>query len=143
MKKLCAQSGFTLTELIVAISVIGILSVIAIPDIKVIRNQLRISEDARSIALILGELRAESIRLKRSTRIVFNTAGVSWDYYNDGTIDGSYTLQSGVTWQSIPSSITFNGFGLLRGLSNDATLRLSAGSLNQPITINKNGHLEL
>ena len=116
---------------------------IALPNLKAVRDQMRASSDARNVAQILTELRAESIRLKKSVRVNFTSTGIRWDYFNDSTYDGTYTFQTGSSWQSLPSDFTFNGFGLLRGVTTDRSLKIQNGSILQTITLNTNGHLEL
>ena len=137
------RNGFTLIELLVAVAVFFILSSIAVPNLQSVRSQMRLTEDARTIATILTDLRAESIRLKRPTRVHFTATLVQWDYYNDGTYDGSYTLTTGSSWNTVPVDLTFNGLGLLRSVTNDQVLALQNGSITQNITVNTNGHIEL
>lgn len=137
------SAGFTIIELIVALSIVALLSVIAFPSMQGTRDQLRVTDDIRSVALLFTELRAESIRLKRNTQITFTNDAINWDFYNDGTIDGSYPLASGVTWQVIPTPIIINGFGLVRAATTDLTLTLEAGNIASSININMNGHISL
>jgi prepilin-type N-terminal cleavage/methylation domain-containing protein len=144
MRKTHALSaGFTMIELIVALSIVALLSVIAFPSMQGTRDQLRVTDDVRSLAIIFTELRAESIRLKRNTQITFTNDAINWDYYNDGTIDGTYPLASGVTWQTLPNPIIINGFGLVRAAVTDLTLTLEAGGISSSININMNGHISL
>jgi type IV fimbrial biogenesis protein FimT len=137
------SSGFTLLELLATLSIVGILSLLAFPNLRGVRDQMRVSQDARSVAALLTELRAEAIRLKQPVRISFTASGVQWDYAADGMIDGSYALQPGSTWQQLPTDLTFNGFGLLRGVTTDRAMTLHNGSIKLTITVNTNGHLEL
>jgi prepilin-type N-terminal cleavage/methylation domain-containing protein len=137
------SAGFTIAELIVTLSIVGLLSLIAFPNLQEARNQLRVTDDSRSVALLLSDLRTESIRLKRNTTISFAESSISWDFFSDGNIDGTYTFAEGVTWEETPDDIIINGFGLIRAASTDLTLVLTSDSIQSTITINSNGHINL
>jgi prepilin-type N-terminal cleavage/methylation domain-containing protein len=137
------SSGFTLLELLAALTIFSILSLIAFPNFAVVRNQMRVSNDTRTVAMIISELRAEAIRLKRPVRLNFTSSTIRWDYFDDGEYDGTYTLQAGSSWVSTPVDFTFNGFGLLRGVTTDRILQIENGSIRMQLTLNTNGHLEL
>lgn len=138
-----SQWGFTLMELMVVVAIICILCGVAYPNFVTARTQLRTSEDARTVAMVLGELRAEAIRLRRPIRITFTNNTMSWDFYNDGVIDDGYTFSAGTTWTATPADITFNGFGLARGIVGTRTLTVSHGISSYSVRINSNGHVEL
>ena len=138
------QSGITLLETLVVLTIFCVVAAIAYPNINAVRNQMRSSEDAKGIALAIEELRAEAIRLRQPVRFNFTSNGVKWDIYNDGTYEGSYTFNQNVTWDGTPNDFTINGFGLIRGLPNNVqTFSIVGGTLSRKITINGNGHVEV
>lgn len=137
------RNGFTILELMSSLTILFVLCAIAYPNFSAARAQLRASEDARTVVLVLGELRAEAIRLKRPMRINFTESSVSWDIYDDGTDDGEYVFNGGTTWRVIPADIVFNGFGLARGVGAETTMTLSHGTYSYGIKINSNGHVDL
>lgn len=138
------QQGVTLVEILTTVAIFFILAVIAYPSFRIVRNQMRLSEDVRTVGFILSEVRAESIRIRQPAVITFTANGFNWDIASDGTIDGSYTFNSGTTWNTIPTPITINGFGLVRGLAgNTKTITVKSGTTTHTVIINSNGHLEV
>lgn len=138
------QRGLTVIELLSVLAIFFVLSVIAYPNLQAVRNQLRLSEDARSVGLVLGELRAEAIRLRRPVRITFLTAGLQWDIGDDGIPDGAYVFHEGTAWNGVPAAIVINGFGLVRGLPGGSeSLSVQHGPDSHAVMINSNGHLEV
>ncbi len=137
--------GFTLIELIVSVSVFGILSLIAIPSFSETASQLRASYDVRNIATTVARLRSESIRQHTNIEINFISSGFSWDIDNDGTVDGSLALSPHSSWQGgAPATVMFNGLGLLRGLSAaNITIGIKNGSSTIQLRLNRNGFIEL
>lgn len=144
MAKRSTQRGVTLVEMLTVLAIFFVLAVVAYPNVNTLRNRLRASEDARSVALVLGELRAEAIRIRQPVRVTFGTNGISWDIGNDGSVEGSYTFNTGSSWGTHPDTITINGFGLVRGLAgNIQTIQVRNSSVNFSMTVNSNGHVEV
>lgn len=140
------QQGFTVLELIVACGIISILAGIAAPQIGGLGRQLKVSQDTRIMAHVLGRMRAEAIRLKTSVRMTFSLTGVSWDIGDDGSVEGSFSIHADSAWYAgaTPGTIVFNGLGLARGLSSSTiSLRLDNGASHNSITVNRNGHIKI
>ena len=139
-----SQRGFTIAELLVVISLIGILSVLAFPRVSRISGQMHAAEDARTLAADLSELRAEAIRLRTSVRVTFTSSGYRWDIDDDGTTEGTRTLRSTSAWSGgTPTAVVFNGLGLTRGISTQQTISIKNANYVMSFSINHNGHIKI
>jgi type IV fimbrial biogenesis protein FimT len=118
-----APAGFTLIELMITISVLAVISAMAMPSfIQMLRNyQVRVA--AESVANGMQRARAEAVARNASMQFVLNGADTSWtvDYVNkpvstDPPVD-SRSNQEGSQNASLtatPTSattITFNNLG--------------------------------
>lgn len=140
------NSGFTLTELIVVVSIMFVTASIALPELGSFQGQMQASEDIRKLSVILGELRTEAIRLKANVRVSFTNDGYSWDIYDDASEDGRIRLGRNSSWggADAPDDILFNGLGLVRnigGPSTDIILRNRDSELK--LQVNTNGYIHL
>lgn len=139
-----SYNGFTVLELLVVMAILGCMVGIALPNFSSLRNQMSLSDDAHTIALKLGELRTEAIRRKTDVRISFLSSGMSWDYFDDGSIDGTLSFSTGISWASgIPANIVFNGLGLARSIATTQSLSLKSGGRSLTVQVNKNGFISL
>ena len=135
--------GLTLSELLVVIALVGILSLIALPQFSSLKSNLEVSQDAREFATVLARVRAEAIRLRSEITVTFTSTGASWTVQGDADPAGSYALGAKSSWSTVPSTLTFDGLGLVSGLTSPRTLTLTDGPSQISITINPNGHLRL
>ena len=138
------QRGFTLIELVVALGLFALVSLVAAPNLARIFGQLRAAEDARRIALALVSARDEAIRLRTDVRVSFTGAEYSVDIDADGTVEQSAILDSASGWAAAPpAAIVFNGLGLARGINGAATLSILNRGAQSNITVNVNGTVTL
>jgi prepilin-type N-terminal cleavage/methylation domain-containing protein len=139
-----SQKGFSLLDLLVAISISSVVASIAIPSISDVVGQMQASQDLRKLSFMLSELRSEAIRTKMSVRVSFNATGYNWDLEDDGVIDGKTGLSSSSSWKSaIPSDIVFNGLGTARGIGSQMTIAIKNRNKELDCTINSNGYISL
>ncbi len=66
-----SRAGFTLLELLVIITIIGILSAVGIVNLP--RDKIQVREATRVITADINRARSEAIRLNTKTEVVFNT----------------------------------------------------------------------
>lgn len=117
---------------------------IALPNVGQIGSQMRASEAIRTLESDLSEFRAESIRLRAASSITFSSSGYTWDIYNDGTIDAERVFAKNVSWTgATPSSLSFNGLGLARGLITTKQLSLTSSGSTLKLSVNRNGHIDI
>jgi type IV fimbrial biogenesis protein FimT len=145
------QLGFTVTELVIAIALIGILAVIAIPNIMNELPKYRLNGAARQIVGDLMEARMKSTRLNRKVKVYFTTENeykVCDDIDNNGTVDDCegnakvISIQnnfSGVTLSSNNNPI-FNPSGTA---SNLATINVANSAGTKYITIAITGRVRV
>ena len=135
--------GLTLSELLVVIALAGILMLIALPQLSSLKSNLEVSEDAREFSTVLAKVRAEAIRLRTDITVTFSSTGATWTVQGDAAPAGTYSLNTKSRWTSVPSTLTFDGLGLVPSLSSSRVLTLTDGSSQVKITINPNGHIKL
>lgn len=144
MNTLRKQNGFTVLELIVAVSVMALLALIAVPNFSTMKGQMEASQEIRLLAEQISELRGEAIRLRTTVRISFSSTGYSWDVEDDGDADGERVFAGESQWQgTTPATIVLNGLGLARGITSETTLTVANRGQSASMTINRNGHLQL
>jgi len=150
--------GFSLVELMVGITIMGILAVIAVPSFQTWTQNAQIRNAAESVTNGLQKARAEAVA--RNANVSFTLgAGTSWTvgvvapasvieqrFGNDGSKDVTRTvLPAGAT------TITFNTLGGVVLPTNadgsvpfsQVDLTAAGGSLNLRVTIGVNGNARM
>jgi prepilin-type N-terminal cleavage/methylation domain-containing protein len=121
--------GFTLMELMIAIAIVAILSVVAVPNMIEWRNNAQFNSAVRQIKIAIEETRMDAIKANMRSRISFNVGADSFDREKWDLASNAYAtpltheLPPGVT---IASS-TFTSDELefsSRGMANNGTLTL-------------------
>lgn len=142
MASLRSEQAFTISELLVVVSLTAVLSVICVPQLSAIQSQMYASQDIRNLATTLAQLRAEAVRTRRAVRVSFEEDGITWDIFDDNTDDGSWNLSARSSWQGgTPDDILFNGIGLVRSINGEEAIQVVNGDSALTLTINQNGHV--
>jgi type IV fimbrial biogenesis protein FimT len=142
------QHGFTMVELIVVISIVGVLMAIGAPSYRYVTTANRISSEINGLVGDLQFARSEAIKEGQTVSVCATTDGTTctgagatwttgWLVFMDasivGTIDGTDTvlrmqqpLSGGDTFMADTNVtvITFNREGFAQGLPPILTLRL-------------------
>jgi len=138
------QRGFSALELLVTVSLCGILALIGAPSIAHTFGQLRAAEETRRCALTLIAARDEAIRLRTDVRVFLSSHGLSIDIHGDDSVEHSLNFNNGSTWvDTSTAEIVFNGLGLARGISGSVSLAIANRGARSTITINQNGTVKL
>jgi type IV fimbrial biogenesis protein FimT len=116
-----ANSGFTLVELMVAVSIAGILVTIGLPSMRDLMANQRVKTAASDMHLSLLLARSEAIKRNANIDIVDTTAGWDVRVQSDSSVLRSQDLNTGVTINcdtdndgtadTCPASITFTRTG--------------------------------
>lgn len=128
----------------VVMAIMGIMAAIAVPELQSMREVMRTDDETHRLALTLGEMRTEAIRLRTNVRVYFTATGYRWDIYDDGTTDGSVSFPRGIVWKTTPvASILFNGLGIARSVTTTTSLIVQSGAHARTVQVNKNGFIWL
>ena len=105
------KKAFTLVELCVVIAIIGIIALIAAPNLVTGLPKYRIKRAARDITSNIRAARSEAIKRSRDITIIFNTTTnryqIGEEWYPDGTLSDHYG--SGVSFGVGDSATAHNG----------------------------------
>jgi prepilin-type N-terminal cleavage/methylation domain-containing protein len=103
--------GFSFTELLVVVSIIMVLSAIALPRVNGVVQSYRVGVDARAIASQLTLARVRAGSYNNNARINFNSCSSTsyqLEIYNTGT--SSYQLDTNTGVAHLSTGVTF-GYG--------------------------------
>jgi prepilin-type N-terminal cleavage/methylation domain-containing protein len=142
--------GFTLIELIMVLSVLAILSSIAIPNGLSWIKSSRLGDAGRQVLLSIQDARIYSIKANATTRIEFSETENSyktekWNPDIDDWNIKTHTLPAGVQMDATFGSgrvLTYNSRGGLVSPMGNVTLTNSSGRTIR-ITVNINGNARM
>ena len=114
------QRGFTITQMVITIAIIAIVSTAGVLGIRTARAEFRLQNNARLFATYIEKARADSIRRhaasgQESSIETFGpgstTYAVTMDF-GSGTIETrNFELESGVTFSTVAKKVTFDWRG--------------------------------
>jgi prepilin-type N-terminal cleavage/methylation domain-containing protein len=125
MNRVSSQAGFSLTELMIAVAIIGIMAAIGIPSFKGIMPRIRLNTNVMVLSNEIALARVRAISKSTDLRIVFDT------------VDESYTIskfQAGA-WQSLGvSNLSGSDLTSASGFNVAQTLiAMGNGQVNVPL----------
>lgn len=144
-----SQSGFQLVELLVAASLLSLISLVAAPYLPRLASAVQVRLAADELTVVFREARAFAIRHAERVAVKFRTGDdgiVSWGLYRDGDSDGvrSEDIESGVDPLAAPvRTLTHFGrrvrFGFLPGRAprDPSNPRRRLDRLDDPIRFNR------
>jgi prepilin-type N-terminal cleavage/methylation domain-containing protein len=141
------RPGYSLLELIAVVTIVGMLTAVALPRFAASLNRYRADAAARRIAADIDRLRLAARRTSTQQSIVFNVAGNSYSSAGVTNLDHSGSTFS-VSLSDAPyqatlsqasfgsgSTLTFNGFGIP---SAGGTVVIQSGATSHTITVDAN-----
>lgn len=144
--------GFTLVELLVTVTLIGILAVIAIPNFRDSLQKNRADTEVSDLQRALNYARLEAITRGVTTSIKPTVANAAWTtplnvvVTADGTILRVIPGMSDGAALDIPSStttISFNNLGALVAPSTALTVTYTRGTTTRTLALCLNGRIVL
>lgn len=109
------QSGFTLVELMVVVLIIGVVTVIALPNFLRAMRTYRLNGAATDVANIIQRTRYEAVRLNRTIPCVVNLGANPQEVFID--LDGDNVRDPGEAVVMLPANIQFGVAGAPDGTS--------------------------
>jgi type IV fimbrial biogenesis protein FimT len=129
------QRGFTLVELMISISIMGLITILAVPGFTRFLQSWKLQGDANHFATVLRTARAAAVTKNISVVFTFDTDDETFFYYEDGNRNNSYdnneyhsatySLETGIGFAGhtlSSSTLTFGSMGNTRE-SGSVTLR--------------------
>ena len=115
-------AGFTLTELMIAVAVLGVLTAIAVPNFRQLLRNYEVRGAAESVAIGLQKARGEAVARNTSVQFVLGT-GTSWtvSVVGGATVDSRAASESpnatktglAADLSTAATTLTFNNIGLI------------------------------
>jgi prepilin-type N-terminal cleavage/methylation domain-containing protein len=111
----CGQNGFSLTEMLIVIALISILSYIAVPQINTMINKYRLTGATRIVWGDLQNARMTALKMNQSIQVAFSST--TYSFVKVSTNTTIFTRSLGTDYPNITvalqsgSSITFSSTG--------------------------------
>jgi prepilin-type N-terminal cleavage/methylation domain-containing protein len=130
-------SGFTLVEVAAVLTLVGVVTAIALPRIQDARDQLTLDTAAQEFARDLSATKVEAIRLNRTRTVRTNLdTGYVLPTLEQRTFEHGIVLA-----QAAPDSVMFTPFG--PPSTGAGTYQLSLGSRSRTIRISAAGFVSI
>ncbi|MEJ2574420.1 MAG: GspH/FimT family pseudopilin [Gammaproteobacteria bacterium] len=140
-------AGFTLMELLVTISIAGIMAMIAVPSFNALSNEQHAKNTATNIYIGLLRARSEALKFNQSVSISPKAGGWQngWQIANTGT--GAVLEDQGplkgltITATTGPGTIVYNSYGRVQGGKTSLQLTTTDGNpvVSRCVTVGPSG----
>ena len=125
------RNGFSLIELLIVVTMIGLVAAISLPRMSAIRQQMQLDTAAQQL---VGDLRRAKIEaLKRNKSVSVTSSGASSysvQFVGPRVLDGNVTFSG-------PDSVTFAAFG--PPLTGPTTYTLTLGEHTRSVALSAAG----
>ncbi|MFO7915004.1 MAG: GspH/FimT family pseudopilin [Candidatus Krumholzibacteriales bacterium] len=150
-----AKAGFTLTELMIVISILGLIAVLSIPNIKGFLQTWKLNGESQELASTLRTARSAAVRRNAEVVFTFDMNTNSYFYFEDDDGDGGWDSgeymsetkemdpQVVITAHTLPSAtITFGSKGET-GASGTITIRNNRKNIKNIRIMGGSGNIEI
>ena len=145
--------GFSLIELLVTVSLVGILAAIAIPSFSSVIRNSKADAEVTTLQRALNFARLEAINRGVSTQVL-PVAGAAWNTELMVVLSASPTAATALRRTAAMTSgalvntggvavIEFNNLGALNGFAAPVVMTYTSGSITKTINICLNGRIVL
>lgn len=140
-----AQAGFTLVEIMVVITIVGILATISMPAFASWRNRTAVSSAATSLLAHMKQARTKAMAENRSVSIAFTSTTYTFDADTTGScgLCKSQTVSFSSFSSTLSVSPTTTRTFSSQGTANSGTITLTANGVSRTITLNVIGRAYL
>lgn len=133
------RAGFTLVELLLALSMVAILAAVALPSFRGFSTPFQVQSAGREVYAALQETRQQAVMRGRRTRFQLTTPTsytLQWDDAGTWTtIRGPIGLEAGVQASSSGGTLTFQPRGTVSPLSTITISSISDPQHRMVITV--------
>jgi Tfp pilus assembly protein FimT len=138
------RSGIILAELLLAVTIAGLLALFAMPRLVAVADQAAVRTEALRIVAALDAARGAGVRLDAVASLSLTAASYNVTAVVDGDTVMVWTQpgsqQSGVTLSGAGSPLLFGPAGLAMGVSN-RTITLRRGDAIRRVIVSRYGRL--
>jgi prepilin-type N-terminal cleavage/methylation domain-containing protein len=101
------ERGFTFIEILVVVAIIGILALMAYPNIKNTLEVRSLENEAREVLSTLQQAKFQAVKFKLNHRVVFENSLGYWVYHIEREVSyNNWVEVTGFIRKSIPSKFT-------------------------------------
>ena len=163
------DSGFSITELMIAVAIFSILAAIAVPNFISWRNNAQLSRAARDVYSIFQKAKLEAVRRNMTCTITFSVNGYTvyvdsnqsltldggeevirsrnWSEFSGVSLDASAGGGDGLSFANPDNSIAFAPDGLprnnLNSLGSGTVFLTYQGNRQSTVTISTAGNIRI
>lgn len=137
------RRGFTLLELLLATSIIGLVSLMALPAVARLRDRAAVHGATSLLVSTLADARHQALRWQRRTAVHFDTTLARVVVHAQGDTVGRVPLDTlfRVSLASTRDSIAFYATGLGYGAAN-TRLIVARGAAAETVTVSRAGRVK-
>lgn len=137
-----APSGFTLLELMLTLSMVSILSAVAVPRVGAMLDHIAVRGAVNDVATLLDRARHTAMTRGERATVELDTAraNVTLAVGRDTLSWREEGALAGVKFRATRSSVTYTQLGLGFGVSN-LTLVVSRGAASETLTVSRLGRV--
>ena len=134
-----SKKGFTLIEMIITMTIIGIVSAIAIPNFSKWKEKHEINGQAQKVYFDLMLARTTAVKANNDVRVTFNTTSDSYKVHDDTNGDGVEDSGEALKTITLENNVQFafnSGISDIDGNSVSAAVSFSG---SQTVTFDSRG----